>query len=561
MAKIPSFIALCNTTLWLDSATNLAIVDLNTFFLPSMFLASIGLGLLIKFTVNSLRKQTSVSASFPLPPGPSPWPILGSIPDLLRNKPSYRWILGLMKEMNTEIACIRLGNVHVIPVTSPDLAREFLNKQDTVFASRPKTMATEYLSRGFLTAVVTPWGDQWKKMRRVVSSEMVSHVRLRWLLEKRNEEANNLVFYLHNQCNKNSLCGGQVFNLRLLTRQFSGNVIRKMIFNKRYFGKGREDGGPGTEEIEHVDSAFEVLSYVYAFGIQDYLPYLRWLDLDGHEKIVSRAMGVVNKYHDPIIEERIRQWTDGTMKNKVPEDLLDVLISLKDEHGKPLLSTEEIKAQAGELILATVDNPANAVEWAMAEMINQPDILRKAAEEIDLVVGKSRWVQESDFAKLNYVKACAREALRLHPLAPFNVPHVSISDTVVAGYFIPKGSHVLLSRTGLGQNPRIWHEPLKFNPERHLMSKDGSGVADVDLNEQELRFISFSTGRRGCVGSQLGTAITIMLLARLIQGFDWSAPPGESVIDLSESANDLLLAKPLFAHGKPRLDLHIYPVE
>lgn len=53
-----------------------------------------------------------------------------------------------MEEMNTEIACICLGNVHVIPVTSPEIAREFLGKHDAVFASRPRTMATEYLSRG-----------------------------------------------------------------------------------------------------------------------------------------------------------------------------------------------------------------------------------------------------------------------------------------------------------------------------------------------------------------------------------------------------------------------------
>ncbi|KAI3973268.1 hypothetical protein MKW92_022610 [Papaver armeniacum] len=535
MSNHTSFSTFSNITHWMHSTTNLAIFDVSTCCLLPIF-ASIILLLLIKFGVNSLEKQTTLPASFPLPPGPSPWPILGSIPDLFRNKPRYKWILGLMKEMHTEIACIRLGNVHVIPVTSPEIAREFLKKQDAIFSSRPVTMATEYSSRGFLSVAVTPWGEQWKKMRRIVTSEMVSHARLKWLLQKRNEEADNLVFYLHNQCNKNLLCGGQVFNLRLLTRQFSGNVIRKMVFNKRYFGKGRKDGGPCSEEIEHVDSAFTVLSYIYALGVQDYFPYLRWVDLDGHEKIVRRAMGVVNKYHDPIIEERIRQWSDGSMKNRLPEDLLD------------------------DIILATVDNPANAVEWAMAEMINQPDILRKASEEIDKVVGKNRWVQESDFPKLNYVKACAREALRLHPIAPFNLPHVSKSDTVVSGYFIPKGSHVLLSRIGLGRNHRIWQEPLKFNPERHLMSKDG-GTDNVDLTEQELRFISFTTGRRGCVGGPLGTAITVMLLARLIQGFDWSYPPGESMIDLSESANDLYLDKSLFAHAKPRLPLHIYPVE
>ncbi|KAI3951786.1 hypothetical protein MKW98_013844 [Papaver atlanticum] len=468
MANHTSFSTFSNITHWMHSTTNLTIVDVSTCCLLPV-LASIILLLLI------------------------------NIPDLRQNKPRFKWILGLMKEMHTEIACIRLGNVHVIP----------------------------YSSRGFLSVAVTPWGEQWKKMIRVVTSEIVSHARLKWLLQKRNEEADNLVFYLHNQCNKNSLRGGQVFNLRLLTRQFSGNVIIKMVLNKRYFGKGRKNGGPCSEEIEHVDSVFTVVSYIYSLGVQDYLPYLRWLDLDGHEKIVKRAM-------------KVSGFDNGAMDNKLPEDLLDVLISLKDEHGKPLLSTEEIRAQPtirlfiymhkfilylliiiSDIILATVDNPANVVEWAMAEMINQPDILRKDVEEIDKVVGKNRWVQESDFPKLNYVKACAREALRLHPIAPFNLPHVSKSDTVVSGYFIPKGSHVLL----------------------------------------KLRFISFTTGRRGCIGGPLETTITVMLLARLIQGFDWSAPPGESMIDLSESANDLYLDKPLFAHAKPKLPLHIYPVE
>lgn len=205
-------------------------------------------------------------------------------------------------------------------------------------------------------------------------------------------------------------------------------------------------------------------------------------------------------------------------------------------------------------MIATVDNPSNAVEWAIAEMINQPEMLQKAIEELDSVVGKERLVQESDFSKLNYVKACAREAFRLHPMAPFNVPHVSISDAVVANYFIPKGSHVLLSRQGLGRNPKIWDEPLKFKPERHLKN-DGS---EVVLTEPELRFISFSTGRRGCLGVTLGTSMTVMLFARLLHAFTWTAPPGESSIDLSESEDGLALAKPLVALAKPRLAANLY---
>ncbi|XP_022764414.1 phenylalanine N-monooxygenase-like [Durio zibethinus] len=533
-----------------DFATTRIVSVQSTFLFVLLFLSLS----VVKAKCKSRKKINQA----PLPPGPTPWPIIGNLAEIIwKNKPTFRWIHALMKELDTDIACIRLAYTHVIPVTSPEIAREFLKKHDSVFASRPVTMATEYSSRKFLTIAVVPWGDQWKKMRKVVASEIIAPSRLRWLLEKRTEEADNLVRFIYNQCKSNgddnSTGSSAVINLRLATRQYSGNVIRKMMFNRRYFGEGRKDGGPGYEEEEHVESLFTVLMHLYSFILSDYIPWLRPLDLEGHEKIVSEAMRIVNDYHDPLIDERVHEWRDG--KRKEPQDLLDTFILAKDSNGKPALSVEEIKAQCTEIMLATVDNPSNAAEWTMAEMINQPETLQNAIEEIDRVVGKDRLVQESDLPKLIYVKACAREAYRLHPIAPFNLPHVSNADTIVAGYFIPKGSHVLLSRVGLGRNPKVWDEPLEFKPERHL--KDGS--IEIDLTETELRFISFSTGRRGCMGVALGTAMTLMLLARVIQGFTWRIPPDEAKINLSESQNDLFLAKPLHALAQPRLPAHLYP--
>lgn len=208
-----------------------------------------------------------------------------------------------------------------------------------------------------------------------------------------------------------------------------------------------------------------------------------------------------------------------------------------------------------DLSLATVDNPPHAVEWAIAEMLNQPHILQRAVEELDRVVGKERLVQESDVPQLNYIKACAREAFRIHPIAPFNLPHMSTADAIVAGHFIPKGSQVILSRTGLGRNPKVWHDPLLFKPERHLNGES----TQVELVEPDLRFISFSTGRRGCMGAPLGSTLTVMLLARLLQGFSWTVPKGEPPrVDLTESTQNLFLAKPLHAHPSPRLPSHVY---
>ncbi|MED6225065.1 hypothetical protein PIB30_090243 [Stylosanthes scabra] len=182
-------------------------------------------------------------------------------------------------------------------------------------------------------------------------------------------------------------------------------------------------------------------------------------------------------------------------------------------------------------------------------MLNQPKILQKAIEELDNVVGRERLVQESDIPKLNYVKACLREGFRLHPIVDFNVPHVSMEDTIVANYFIPKGSHVLIRRQGIGHNPRVWDEPLKFKPERHL-KKDGR---ELTLSEPNLELFTFGTGRRGCPASTLGTTVTVMLFARLVHGFTWIPPPNEPIIDLSELENITMKAKPLVALGKPRL--------
>ncbi|XVF20427.1 hypothetical protein REPUB_Repub11eG0197700 [Reevesia pubescens] len=489
----------------------------------------------------------------PLPPLLlKPWPIVGNLPEMVKNKPTFRWIHELMQEINTGIACIRFGNVHVITVTCPEISRQFLKKQDVVFASRPISMSTDVTTKGYLTTALVPLGDQWKKMKKVLVTDLLSPTRHRWLHGKRVEEADNLVRYVYNQCKTNPEKGGLV-NVRVASQQYCGNVPRKLIFNRRYFGEGKEDGGPGFEEEEHIRALFTILAYLYSFCVSDYISCLRGLDLDGHENVMDEVLRVVGKYHDPIIEERIRQWKNCEKKDV--EDLLDILITLKDDHGKPVLTAEEIKAQITEFMIATVDNPSNAVEWALAEMLNQPGILEKATQEIDSVVGRERLVQESDFPKLNYVKACAREAFRLHPIAPFNVPHVSVADTTVANYFIPKGSHILLSRTALGRNPKVWDEPLKYKPERHL-KEDGTPVS---LNEPDLRFISFSTGMRGCKGILLGTSMTVMLFARLLQCFSWSIPANEQTIHLTEAKENLFLGKPLLVVAKPRLPSNVYP--
>ena len=129
-----------------------------------------------------------------------------------------------------------------------------------------------------------------------------------------------------------------------------GNVIRRLTLGSPWGGGTSArpaGGGPGRDEAEHVDALFAALSYLDAFCVSDYFPALVGLDLDGHERVVRGVMRTLGRLHDPVVEERVEEWRRlrKAGERREPADFLDVLASLDDAAGRPLLTVEEIKAQ------------------------------------------------------------------------------------------------------------------------------------------------------------------------------------------------------------------------
>jgi phenylalanine N-monooxygenase len=124
-------------------------------------------------------------------------------------------------------------------------------------------------------------------------------------------------------------------------------LIRRLVFGKRYFNEPppSSTGEPGHDEVAHVGALFTLVNHVYSFSVFDYFPALVSLDLDGYEKVVKQVMTTLNRLDDSIIEERICQWLTLRGQGGEKRDFLDVLVSLEDSKGRPLLSIEEIRAQ------------------------------------------------------------------------------------------------------------------------------------------------------------------------------------------------------------------------
>lgn len=223
-----------------------------------------------------------------------------------------------MYEMNTEIACIPLCRVQLIIVTSSELAGEILKtQQDSVFSSRPLSTTAEISSNGYLSVVFSPSNNQWKTMKRILVSSFISSNRHAWITSKIAEEADYMVRNIFNQC-KNST-STSIVNIRTTTRQYCANLIKSVIFGKRFF----EDV---EEEEEHGTAFFTILAHIHTLSISDFLPWIKVFDLDGHRKEVTQALTMVRKYHDPQIKDRIHMWENGLKTEQV--DFLDVLLML-----------------------------------------------------------------------------------------------------------------------------------------------------------------------------------------------------------------------------------------
>ncbi|XVF73983.1 hypothetical protein PTKIN_Ptkin13bG0025300 [Pterospermum kingtungense] len=216
-------------------------------------------------------------------------------------------------------------------------------------------------------------------------------------------------------------------------------------------------------------------------------------------------------------ESDLRTFTEGDDEIK---DFLDMILDiLEDDQSEIQLTRNHVKA-----LILLPHTTAIALEWALAELINHPEVLMNAQKEIDKVVVKSRLVQESDSPRLQYIQAIIKETFRLHPPIPM-ISRKSIQDCKVNGYTIPSQSLLFVNIWAIGRDPRVWKDPFKFQSERFLKSSEGeadinSGLIDVKGFHYQL--LPFGTGRRGCPGMSLAMQELPTTLAAMIQCFDWN---------------------------------------
>lgn len=493
----------------------------------------------------------------PEPPGA--WPVIGHLRLLGGQVPPCR-TLGNLADRHGPIFTIRLGDRKAVVVSSWEAVKECFTTLDQVFLTRPKSAASTYM--GYRNALfgLSPYGSYWREIRKICTLELLSKRRLDLLADVRASELQSCIKHLYNLClaaaeQQHGLARADMSWWFLCVTM---NTKVRMLSGKRY--SGVEDGVGNVKSRTFMKAIEEFMYLSGVFVTSDFIPYVKWLDLQGYVRSMKRNAAKLDKIMSEWLEEHLHKYKRNESVKKVQEqDFIDALLSQLGDNIDALIhghkSEDVIKATTLNLIVAGVDTSFVSLNWALSLLLNHNQVLKKAQEELDHFVGRERWVEESDTKNLVYLQAIIKETLRLYPPGPLSTPREAMEDCCLAGYHVPKGTILLVNLWKLHRDPRIWQEPKEFKPERFLTTH-----ADVDVRGHQFEYIPFSSGRRVCPGIALAMRVMSLTLARVLQGFNLinNAPRNES-IDMGEGLG-LTMSKitPVEVLLSPRLPDELY---
>ena len=244
------------------------------------------------------------------PPGPTGLPIIGNM--LMMDQLTHRG-LARLATIYGGLFHLRLGVLHMVVVSTPDMAREFLQVQDVAFANRPANVAISYLTYDRADMAFANYGPFWRQMRKICVIKLFSRRRAESWASVR-DEVDTLVEIVSRKIQQPVNIGDLVFSL---TRN---------ITYKAAFGSSSHEG-----QDEFVKILQEFSKLFGAFNIADFLPWLGWIHAREFNERLAKARRDLDVFIDSIIDEHLEKKMKKLKGEKVDDeedtDMVDELMA------------------------------------------------------------------------------------------------------------------------------------------------------------------------------------------------------------------------------------------
>ncbi|XP_023285723.1 cholesterol 24-hydroxylase [Seriola lalandi dorsalis] len=397
----------------------------------------------------------------------------------------------------------RLNFLHYVTlgVSCPEATKEILMspkypKDKIVYKKLFNLFGQRFLGNGLITAQDH---EQWYKQRRIMDPAF-SSLYLRGLMGTFNERAEKLMDKLSDFADSKT----EVNMLHLV------NCVTLDVIAKVAFGVDLDllkNSSPFPEAIETC--------------LKGMVHYIRDLFFEFKPKNkpfineVREACRLLRTTGAQWIHERKTAMQNG---DDVPKDILTQIIKTAGKEESMTKEDEELMLDNFvTFFIAGQETTANQLAFCIMELARNPDILEKVNKEVDDVLGMKQDISYDNLGELTYLSQVLKETLRIYPTAPGTSREVH-EDMVIAGIHIPGGVTCFFSSYVTGRLDRFFRDPLTFDPDRF----------HPDVTKPYYCYYPFALGPRSCLGQNFAQMEAKVVMAKLLQRFDFTLVPGQT---------------------------------
>ena len=357
---------------------------------------------------------------------------------------------------------------------APDPIRQVLTDTSTFVKSSP---VYEQIAGVLGNGLLTSEGDEWKAQRRTLQP----------LFTRRRVAAYGDAFVSAMSSVVDTWPRDGVIDLDTQMQTAGLRSVSVTLF-----------GTDVTDQVAPIVQATDAVSAAVVRRGTSPLPVPAWIPTRDNRTIADATADLRRRFDD-LIAARRRDPHQG-------DDLLSLLLTVEDPETGRGLSDEQIRDQAGVMLLAGYDTTSTAMTFALHLLGHHPAWQDAVRDEVRSVLD-GRPARTDDASQLELTRRVVDEALRLHPSA-YITSRSATCDVEVGGYAIPAGGVVATSFHALHRHPDLWRDPDRFDPDRFL--------PDAVKARDPYAYLPFGGGPRSCIGNHFALLEATLGLATVI---------------------------------------------
>ncbi|WP_229259357.1 cytochrome P450 [Duganella aceris] len=425
-------------------------------------------------------------------PGPRPWPLAGNLPQI-RPLRLHQDVEAWSREYGP-LFRIAFGSRPVLVVSSHELVGAVLRDRPDGFR-RPALTAQVSEEMGGRPGLFLAEGAPWREQRRMVMAALAPHA-VKAYFPSLVKVAQRLQAHWQTAART-----GAAIDLTEDLKRYSVDIIAGLAFGTEV---NTIDGGEDVIQ-RHMDV---ILPAVAKRSIAMF-PYWRYVKLPADRQL-DRSVATLSAAIDDLIAAARARLNAEPARRARPANLLEAMICAAEEGGGGV-DDVAVAGNVTTMLLAGEDTTSNTLAWMLYLLKRNPAALAKAREEVLRIAPDAAAFSIEQMDALDYVDACAQEAMRLKPVAPF-IPLEALRDSVVGDVAVPQGGLVWLVMRNDSVADSHVANAADFDPERWLRRGDEAMNKHVSM--------PFGAGARTCPGRYLALLEIKLAAATLLNSFD-----------------------------------------